>query len=315
MGVRERGWTLSSALASVPTPACPAPHRTRSQLCQPQPFACLTMFGGIPLTGHLHGTQKDAGPCSPCPPAAPMQMYPIHRRQRCLLTGCSSVRRAEVPCLPSAYVRCQVQGSSTVALGLLGRGIHATQCSQPQHPLFARADPEQRLQFAYSPLLPCRCLGLSAPLGPQCRAAACRAGVGWAVSLSLKALCLALPGHSTICAALRAAPSFLALARREDIPQEGKCHESASTFLVLCGQRKLEQAPRCKAPGASSASGKGTHALAHFFPPLPSPPSKSVNQLCLAQKRLLFRHCKNTLCTLNRTLECKAARQALPQQY
>lgn len=178
MGVGEWGWTLSSALALVPTPACPAPHRARSQLCQPQPFACLTMFGGIPLTGHLHGTQKDAGPCSPCPPTAHMQMYSIHRGQRCLLTGCSSVRQAEVPCLPSANVRCQTQGSSTVALGLLGRGIHATQCSQPQHPLFARADPEQRLQFAYSPLLPCRCLGLSAHLGPQCRAAACR-GLCW----------------------------------------------------------------------------------------------------------------------------------------
>lgn len=39
-----------------------------------------------------------------------------------------------------------------------------------------------------------------------------RAGVGRAVSLSLKASCLTLPGHSTICAALRAAPSSSASA-------------------------------------------------------------------------------------------------------
>lgn len=44
--------------------------------------------------------------------------------------------------------------------------------------------------------------------------------------------------------------------------------------------------------------------------PLLPPSQWLLKQLSLSQKHLLFEHCRNTLCTLNRTLECQAQRQA-----
>lgn len=44
--------------------------------------------------------------------------------------------------------------------------------------------------------------------------------------------------------------------------------------------------------------------------PLLPPSQWLLKQLSLSQKHLLFEHCRTTLCTLNRTLECQAQRQA-----
>lgn len=89
-----------------------------------------------------------------------------------------------------------------------------------------------------------------------------------------------------------------------------KWYESALIFHALCRQRGKGSGlcwagHRHCTPAAASVSDRGTHSFTRFSPPSPS----LLNHLSLPQKPLLFKHCKNTLCTLNRTLEGKALRQ------